>query len=78
MIEAEIFKQTERNYVFDQLIINEYEPGQGISGHIDNKVLFDDIIAGLSIGSQAVMRFEKNEEKYDLMLERRSLLILSG
>jgi alkylated DNA repair dioxygenase AlkB len=30
---------------FDQLIINKYEVGQGISPHIDNPDIFGDTIA---------------------------------
>jgi alkylated DNA repair dioxygenase AlkB len=33
----------------DQLIVNEYEPGQGISAHIDCGSCFDDTIAILSL-----------------------------
>ena len=32
-------------YLPDQLIINEYQPGQGISPHIDCEPCFEDTIA---------------------------------
>jgi len=41
----------------DQLIINEYEPGQGISSHIDCVPCFDDTIVSISLGSPCVMVF---------------------
>ena len=63
---------------FEQLIINEYQPGQGISAHIDNKILFGDIVAGLSLGSDAPMVFEKGTEKHTVLLERRSLILMEG
>lgn len=61
----------------DQIIINEYHPGQGISPHIDVN-FFDDTIASLSLGSPCVMDFTKVDQKVSLLLEPRSLLILSG
>lgn len=42
---------------FDQLIVNEYEPGQGINPHIDNIKLFKSDIASLSLGSDCIMIF---------------------
>ncbi|MFO0389301.1 MAG: alpha-ketoglutarate-dependent dioxygenase AlkB [Alphaproteobacteria bacterium] len=64
----------------DQVIINEYEPGQGISAHIDCVPCFTDTIASLSLGSPCVMDFthSKTGEKSSLLLEPRSLLVLSG
>jgi len=64
----------------DQVIINEYQPGQGISAHIDCVPCFADTIASLSIGSPCVMDFTHSEtgEKSSLLLEPRSLLVLSA
>jgi len=64
----------------DQIIINEYQPGQGISTHIDCVPCFSDTIASLSLGSSCVMDFthSKTGEKSSLLLEPRSLLVLSG
>ena len=62
----------------NQAIVNEYEPGQGISAHIDCVPCFDDTIASLSLGSGAVMQFTNRNEKYEIYLEPRSLIILSG
>ena len=47
----------------DQAIINEYEPGHGISAHIDCEPCFGDIIASLSLGSGAMMQFKKSRYK---------------
>jgi alkylated DNA repair dioxygenase AlkB len=60
----------------DQVIINEYLPGQGISPHTDCIPCFGKTIASLSLGSPCVMDFCKGIEKHSLMLERRSLLVL--
>ncbi len=64
----------------DQVIINDYQPGQGISAHIDCVPCFAVTIASLSLGSPCVMDFtqSKTGEKSSLLLEPRSLLVLSG
>ncbi len=60
----------------DQVIINEYMPGQGISPHIDCIPCFGEVICSLSLGSSCIMEF-KNKIKVSLLLEPRSLLVLS-
>ncbi|MFP4386926.1 MAG: alpha-ketoglutarate-dependent dioxygenase AlkB [Alphaproteobacteria bacterium] len=62
----------------DQAIVNEYQPGQGISAHVDCVPCFDNEIASLSLGSGATMQFIKGSEKQELYLKPRSLIILSG
>jgi len=42
-----------------QAIINLYDPGEGISPHVDLLKRFDDGILGISFGSGCVMSFEK-------------------
>jgi len=61
----------------DQLIINEYNPGQGINKHVDRVDIFDNYIYSLSLGSDCVMTFEKAENQIQKHLKRRSLLIIS-
>ena len=68
-----IFKQKP-----DQAIINEYLAGQGISAHIDCVPCFDDVIASLSLGSDVIMRLSSGQQKHDVFLEKRSLIVLSG
>lgn len=64
----------------DQVIVNEYEPGQGIANHTDCKTCFRDTIISLSLGSPCVMDFTnpKKDLKKSLLLEPRSLIILKG
>ena len=64
----------------DQVIVNEYLPGQGISAHIDCVPCFADTIASLSLGSSCSMEFanSKTGEKKSFILEERSLIVLSG
>lgn len=42
---------------FDQLIINEYMPGQGISPHVDHPQQFGDVIFCICIGSDITITF---------------------
>jgi len=64
----------------DQVIINEYQPGQGISAHIDCLPCFGETIASLSLLSACVMRFasQKSARKMDLLLQPDSLLVMAG
>jgi len=64
----------------DQVLVNEYMPGQGISAHVDCRPCFGDVIASLSLLSSCVMRLEsrKINQQVDLTLEPGSLLVLSG
>ncbi|MDE0482794.1 MAG: alpha-ketoglutarate-dependent dioxygenase AlkB [Candidatus Poribacteria bacterium] len=67
--------------IADQVIINEYEPGQGIAGHIDCEPCFRDTIASLSLGSGCVMDFTNKDDKTQKIpawLAPRSLVVLSG
>ena len=63
----------------DQLIVNEYEPGQGISPHVDCEPCFDNTIASITLSSGCTMNFTKIEggSKLSQYLERRSIIILA-
>lgn len=64
----------------DQVIVNEYQPGQGISAHIDCRPCFGETIASLSLLSACVMRFasQRFSRHVDLLLQPDSLLVLAG
>ena len=64
----------------DQVIVNEYQPGQGISAHIDCQPCFGEAIASLSLLSACVMRFasQKSSRHIDLLLQPDSLLVMAG
>lgn len=68
------------NKIPDQVIVNEYQVGQGISAHIDCVPCFGDKIASLSLGSDSVMEFinPNSNQKVPILLEQRSLVLLSG
>ena len=63
----------------DQVIVNEYEPGQGISSHIDCEPCFADTIVSLSLGSGCVMDFTNKldkTKKIPVWLASRSIIVL--
>ncbi len=67
--------------VADQVIINEYKPGQGIASHIDCEPCFKGTIVSLSLGSGCVMNFTNKSDKtkkVPVWLTPRSLVVLSG
>ena len=64
----------------DQVIVNEYQPGQGISAHIDCQPCFGETIASLSLLSVCVMQFAspKSSRHMELLLQPNSLLVMEG
>jgi alkylated DNA repair dioxygenase AlkB len=63
---------------FDQMLVNEYFPGQGISMHKDYEP-FDRTVVSISLLSDCVMEFRhvKSGQRESILLERCSLLVLS-
>ncbi|CAN1837133.1 Uncharacterized protein P8A3.02c [Linum perenne] len=72
-----------REPLFDQLIANVYQPGEGICAHVD-LMRFEDGIAIVSLESSCVMHFSRVEESCDkeeevaVYLSPGSLVLLSG
>lgn len=65
--------------VFDQVIVNEYIPGQGIGKHIDQPQMFGDDIVTISLGSVVPMEFaRRGYEKVTQYLQPRSALRFRG
>ena len=63
----------------DQVIINEYKPGQGVSPHIDCESCFGPRIFSLSLGSTAIMEFTlQGKPKKEIVLAQRSLVMMYG
>jgi alkylated DNA repair protein alkB family protein 8 len=64
----------------DQVIINEYQPGQGISAHVDSLPHFGPVVAALSLGSSCLMDFTNPEDgaKLAVPLTPGSLLVMTG
>ena len=71
---------TEKNillYQPDQVIINEYAPGEGIKPHKDRNY-YENQICGVNLGSGCIMKFikGKNIEVIDVEIPRRSLYVM--
>lgn len=67
--------------IADQVIVNEYLSGQGISAHIDCEPCFKDTIVSMSLASSCVMYFTKKLDhtlKIPVLLEPRSIVVLTG
>jgi alkylated DNA repair dioxygenase AlkB len=64
----------------DQLIVNEYEPGQGITAHVDCVPCFGPVVCSITLESQCVMELSPvHEDRAEaLLLERGSLVVLAG
>jgi len=79
-VEALLHQQDIFESDFDQIIVNEYLPGQGIACHIDRTSCFGETIAILSLDSRVVMDLvlAKSRERSEILLKPRSLLVLKG
>ena len=66
-------------HLADQMIVNAYQAGAGISAHIDLSA-FDDAIVAISLGSTCVMQFAEKASGRgeELLVEPGSALVLSG
>lgn len=65
--------------VANQVLVSEYQPGQGIGGHIDREPWFKDTIIALSLGSSCIMEFTNQYDrtkKVAVWLARRSIAVL--
>lgn len=64
----------------DQIIINEYLPGQGISPHVDCRPCFGPAIASLSLGCAVDMIFQhpQNKAQSVVRLQPRILMSMTG
>ena len=63
----------------DQIIVNEYQPGQGISPHVDHPRHFGSPIGTLRLSGALPMVLALGHSKsYEVWLPRRSFLVLDG
>ena len=74
----ELFKCGLMPSIADQVIVNEYLPGQGISPHIDCTPCFEDSIVSISLGSSCVMNLihPQDGKQIDVALPNRSVISL--
>ena len=62
----------------EQVIVNEYEPGQGIAMHTDHPG-FGPTVCTISLGDDWEMDFSEDwSEKRPALLSRRSCVLLTG
>ena len=68
------------SHVPDQLIVNEYLPGQGITAHVDCEPCFAGAIAMVSLGWAYEMDFihSRTREVRTVLLATGSALVISG
>jgi alkylated DNA repair dioxygenase AlkB len=64
----------------DQVIVNEYEPGQGIAAHVDCPPCFTETILSLSLGSPCVMDYKHKATRrlVPVLVEPGSLIVMRG
>jgi alkylated DNA repair dioxygenase AlkB len=64
---------------YDQCIVNEYTPGQGIAPHIDSVTAFEETVVSLSLASDIYMEFTPPTglKVNDIHLKRRSAVCLT-
>ncbi|MFI6393964.1 alpha-ketoglutarate-dependent dioxygenase AlkB [Nonomuraea sp. NPDC050540] len=64
----------------DQVIVNDYQPGQGISPHVDCVPCFGPVVAAVSLGSPCLMDFTHSAEKKKVSvgLAPGSLCVMTG
>jgi alkylated DNA repair dioxygenase AlkB len=74
---VDLIKQKHGDISFNQVIVNNYQPGQGISKHIDLKS-FGPVIGCFTIGSGATMRFRKRDQVEDLFVKPNSVYLMTG
>jgi len=62
----------------EQIIVNEYEAGQGIASHIDRNT-FGDVVASVSLGSEWPMEFSsRNGQTIEVFMPIGMLLLMTG
>lgn len=71
-------QKLDTNVIFDQLIINKYEKGQGINPHIDHTKYFGDTILCITLMNPVTAIFTKNNQEVMINLEPGSAYIMSG
>ncbi|MGY0061146.1 alpha-ketoglutarate-dependent dioxygenase AlkB [Streptomyces sp. LZ34] len=64
----------------EQVIVNEYRPGQGISAHVDCVPCFGPVVAAISLGASCLMDFTDPADgtKLAVPLAPGSLLVMTG
>ncbi|WP_328410685.1 alpha-ketoglutarate-dependent dioxygenase AlkB [Nocardia sp. NBC_00403] len=77
---ARLHRDRQLNERADQVIVNEYQPGQGISAHVDCVPCFGPEVAAISLGSAYTMDFldPDTRVRIPVRLEAGSLIVMTG
>ena len=78
-IAARLFEKNYMPGLPDQMIVNEYMPGQGIAPHIDCEPCFANTVISISLGSSLLMEFINvlTKQRVDVLLEPGSLVVIA-
>jgi len=79
IVSKKMIEQKIIDFIPDQVIVNEYLPGQGIADHIDCEPCFEDAIISLSLGSPTNMNIKQKgntKNKFSVFLDVGSLIVL--
>jgi alkylated DNA repair dioxygenase AlkB len=80
IMEIPVVKQLQKNRP-NQLIVNEYKPGQGISWHTDANT-FDDPVITLSTGGSCIFEMRhpdiNDNTPIELFLKPKTLVVMTG
>ncbi len=78
MLADRIYARVKTPHAFDQMLVNEYLPGQGIAMHSDYAP-FDRAVASLSLLSACVMDLDHpaSASRHVVLLEPRSLRVMA-
>ena len=72
-----VLQQQKIECKFNQVLINEYQPGQGIAPHVDANI-FGDTIVCLTINSGAVIKFERREQEHEFYVDNGDVYIMQS
>merc|ERR1711862_9314 len=61
-----------------ELFVNEYDPGSSLQFHTDHILTFEDMIVGVSLGSESRFRFQGNGQEHVVLLPCRSVYFMTG
>jgi alkylated DNA repair protein alkB family protein 8 len=67
----------DEKYEPNQCIVNDYQPGQGISRHVD-AAGYGPIIGCFTLGSAAAMTFRREDLVEDVYVKAESLYVMTG
>jgi len=77
---ARLYGEAHLGQPADQVIVNEYLPGQGISAHVDCVPCFGPVVAAVSLGSACIMDFTSPQgaDQVPVWLAPGSLSVMTG